>query len=197
MITSYSKKLEVGVDEAGRGALAGPVFAAAVILPKGFFHPLINDSKILSETKRYELREIILNNALDWSVAFVNPELIDKINILNAAIETMHLALEKLAITPELILVDGNKFKPFKNIPHKTIVKGDGKIISIAAASILAKTFRDDFMKNIHNEFPEFKWHQNKGYATKFHKEAILKYGLTKYHRRSFCNFYFQKKIEF
>ena len=187
--------MEVGCDEAGRGALAGPVFAAAVILPPNFDNAILTDSKKLSEKKRYMLRQKIMQQAIDWAVAYIDNSRIDKINILNASIEAMHGAIEKLRVKPEFIIVDGNRFKAYKNIPYKTIVKGDGKYYSIAAASVLAKTFRDDFMKIIDKEFSQYNWRQNKGYPTQEHKGQILNFGLTKYHRRSFCSFYFQKKL--
>ncbi|MBN2662771.1 MAG: ribonuclease HII [Bacteroidales bacterium] len=194
----YTENLiEAGCDEAGRGCLAGPVFAAAVILPDSFKNELLNDSKKLSEKKRLILRDIIIKNAIDWTVGTVNNIEIDKINILNASIEAMHRALDKLTIKPEFILVDGNKFKPYKKISHQTIIKGDGIFASIAAASILAKTFRDDFMQKIDKEFAEYLWFKNKGYATKEHKKAVIDFGLTKYHRKSFCKFYYQYKIDF
>tara|TARA_R110002072_G_scaffold83142_4_gene188973 strand:- start:147 stop:743 length:597 start_codon:yes stop_codon:yes gene_type:complete len=178
--------LECGTDEAGRGCLAGPVTAAAVILPEGFENLILNDSKQVSEKKRYILKPIIEAQALSFGVAHVFQKEIDNINILNASIMAMHLSINKLNKTPEFIIVDGNKFKPFKNIPHETIIKGDGKYLSIAAASILAKTYRDLYMEDIHKEFPMYNWKQNKGYPTKEHRAAIKKYGITKYHRKSF-----------
>jgi ribonuclease HII len=178
--------LECGTDEAGRGCLAGPVTAAAVILPEGFKNSILNDSKQISEKKRYLLKPIIEEQALSFGVAHVFQEEVDTINILNASILAMHLAIDKLNETPEFIIVDGNKFKPYKNIPHETIIKGDGKYLSIAAASILAKTYRDLYMEGIHKEFPMYNWKQNKGYPTKEHRAAIKKYGITKYHRKSF-----------
>lgn len=188
LLNHYSTKttLEAGCDEAGRGCLAGPVFAAAVILPKDFENNIINDSKKLSEKQRIELRSIIENEALYWSVATCSPQEIDEINILNASILSMHRALDKLKQTPELILVDGNKFKNYNNIPHECIIKGDGKYMSIAAASILAKTYRDEYMAKIALEFPYYDWHKNKGYPTKFHKLAIAKHGTTNHHRMTF-----------
>jgi len=180
------KRLEVGTDEAGRGCLSGPVVAAAVILPDDFEHPFLNDSKLLTEKQRVELRPFIEKNAIAWAVAFVNERKIDEINILQSSILAMHKSIKKLKITPEFIIVDGNKFKPFKNIPHKTIVKGDAKFMSIAAASVLAKTYRDDFMEKIGKEFPQYNWKQNKGYPTKQHRDAIREYGITKYHRKTF-----------
>ena len=178
--------LECGTDEAGRGCLAGPVTAAAVILPKNFENLILNDSKQVSEKKRALLKPIIEDQALFFGVAHVFQEDIDKINILNASILAMHLSIDKLQKAPEFIIVDGNKFKPYKNVPFETIVKGDGKYLSIAAASILAKTYRDLYMEEIHEEFPVYNWKQNKGYPTKEHRAAIKKYGITKYHRKSF-----------
>jgi ribonuclease HII len=178
--------IEVGTDEAGRGCLAGPVVAAAVILPANFEHPLLNDSKQLTEKQRKELRPYIEKNALDFGVAFISEKKIDEINILQASILGMHKALDKLKIVPEHIIVDGNKFKSYKNIQHTTIVKGDAKFMSIAAASILAKTYRDEYMEKIDLEFLNYFWKQNKGYPTKKHRIAIQKFGVTKYHRKSF-----------
>ena len=183
----FSKvKFECGTDEAGRGCLAGPVTAAAVILPDNFANDILNDSKLLSEKKRDLLKPIIEMNSISFSFSHIFPEEIDKINILNASILAMHKSLEQLKISPEFIIVDGNKFKPFNNIPYETIVKGDGKFLSIAAASVLAKTYRDKYMVKIHEEFPMYNWKQNKGYPTKEHRAAIKKYGVTKYHRKSF-----------
>ena len=178
--------LECGTDEAGRGCLAGPVTAAAVILPNNFKNKILTDSKQLSEKKRKLLKPIIEEKAISFSVAHIMMEEIDKINILNASILAMHKSVEELSTTPQLIAVDGNRFKPFKNIPFETVVKGDEKYLHIAAASILAKTYRDAFMEKIHKEFPMYNWKQNKGYPTKEHREAIRKYGITKYHRKSF-----------
>lgn len=178
--------IEVGCDEAGRGCLAGHVFAAAVILPKDFSNELLNDSKQLKEKDRYILREIIEKEAIDWAVAFTTYEEIDKINILNASILAMHRAIDKLKTRPEHIIVDGNRFKPYKDIPHQTIVKGDGKYMSIAAASILAKTYRDDYMLEISKEYPMYGWDKNKGYPTKKHRDAIKEFGVSKYHRLTF-----------
>lgn len=178
--------LEAGTDEAGRGCLAGPVVAAAVILPIDFQHPLLNDSKQLSEKQRNELRPIIEKEAIAYSVAFIPEYKIDEINILQASILGMHQSIEKLTVKPEHIIVDGNKFKPYKDIPHKTIVKGDAKYLSIAAASILAKTYRDEFMEKIDAEFPQYYWKKNKGYPTKQHRDAIREFGSTKFHRKSF-----------
>ncbi|WP_222981457.1 ribonuclease HII [Flagellimonas meishanensis] len=177
---------EAGTDEAGRGCLAGPVTAAAIILPQNFGHLLLNDSKQLSEDKRDLLRPILEKEAISFSVCHVFQEEIDKINILNASFLAMHRALDALEQSPSFILVDGNRFKPYPNIHHKCIIKGDGKYRSIAAASILAKTYRDEYMQAIHEEFPMYNWKKNKGYPTKEHREAIRKHGLTKYHRKSF-----------
>jgi len=179
-------EFECGTDEAGRGCLAGPVTAAAIILKNNFPKNEINDSKKISKKTRDKLRPIIKKNALKYSIAHVYPEKIDKINILNASILAMHKAIDKITTKINFIIVDGNKFKSFKNIAHKTIIKGDEKYLSIAAASILAKTERDEYMLKIHKEFPEYGWNKNKGYPTKFHKQAILKFGTTKYHRKSF-----------
>lgn len=179
-------QIEAGCDEAGRGCLSGPVFAAAVILPKDLIIPGLDDSKKISEKRRYELREIIKHEAISWSVADVSSDEIDKINILNASIKAMHLALEALKLKPELILVDGNRFKPFQSVPFYCIVKGDSKFANIAAASILAKTYRDDFMKSISKDFPEFDWGTNKGYPTRFHMERLKELGPTVWHRKSF-----------
>lgn len=184
---SYSNfSLEAGTDEAGRGCLSGPVVAAAVILPPNFSHQLLNDSKQLSEKKRQELRPFIEENALAYAVSFVTNNEVDKINVLQASITGMHRSIKQLKIEPEFIIVDGNKFKDYKDIPHKTIVKGDAKYMSIAAASILAKTYRDEFMEKIHLEFPQYNWKKNKGYPTKEHRNAIREFGITKYHRTSF-----------
>lgn len=177
---------EAGCDEAGRGCLAGPVFAAAVILPKGFTDPTLNDSKKLSIMQREKLRIIIEKNAVAWAVGSVGNETIDSINILNASIMAMHLALDKLTVRPELILVDGNRFRKYGDTPYQCIIKGDATYMSIAAASILAKTYRDDFMAGISNDFPQYNWQKNKGYPTKEHREAIDQYGITSYHRKSF-----------
>ena len=186
---------EAGCDEAGRGCLAGPVFAAAVILPQGFRHSLINDSKKLSETIRYKLRDEIIKVAVSYGVGWVDNDTIDKVNILKASIMAMHKALAQLKPQPEFIIVDGNRFKSYNTIPHQCIVKGDGIFCSIAAASILAKTCRDDFMKKTHLEFPQYKWDQNKGYPTKFHRDAIKIYGLTGYHRKTFIHLDEQLKL--
>ena len=178
--------LEAGTDEAGRGCLSGPVVAAAVILPKDFTHPLLNDSKQLSEKRRDELRPFIEENAIAFGVSFVWQEEVDKINVLQASITGMHRSIEMLKTQPEFIIVDGNKFKEYKDIPHKTIVKGDAKYLSIAAASVLAKTYRDEYMAKIHQEFPMYNWQKNKGYPTKEHRNAIRKFGATQYHRKTF-----------
>lgn len=177
---------EAGCDEAGRGCLAGPVFAAAVILPPDFSNDRLNDSKQLTEKQRYQLRDVIMREAMAYAVAKLDAPQIDEINILNASIKSMHLALDQLAVRPEFIIVDGNRFKPYNGIKYQTIVKGDGKYLSIAAASVLAKTFRDDFMVQIDREFPQYNWAKNKGYPTADHRAAIAKYGPTPYHRRSF-----------
>ncbi|GGZ91390.1 ribonuclease HII [Algibacter mikhailovii] len=188
MLLKYHSKyfLECGTDEAGRGCLAGPVTAAAVILPKKFKNSILNDSKQISEKKRFDLKPIIEKQALSFGVAHVFQEDIDRINILNASILAMHKSIDLLKPIPEFIIVDGNKFKAYNDIPHETIIKGDGKYLSIAAASILAKTYRDLYMDKIHEEFPMYNWKQNKGYPTKAHREAIRRYGITKYHRKSF-----------
>jgi ribonuclease HII len=178
--------LECGTDEAGRGCLAGPVVAAAVILPSSFTNDLLNDSKQVSKTNRYELRTIIEEAAICYKVAFVNEARIDKTNILKASIQAMHLAIEGLAPQPEFISVDGNKFIPYNKVPYQTIVKGDSKFLNIAAASILAKTYRDDYMEELHRSFPQYQWNKNKGYPTKAHREAIKTHGITRHHRRSF-----------
>ena len=182
----YEGKIEAGCDEAGRGCLAGSVYAAAVILPDGYQNELLNDSKQLSEKKRYQLREIIERDAVAWAVGIVTPEEIDKINILNASILAMHRALDQLKVRPEAIIVDGNRFKPYQKLPHTTIVKGDGKYLAIAAASILAKTYRDDYMNQLAEEYPQYDWLSNKGYPTKKHREAIRQFGVTPYHRKSY-----------
>ena len=181
-----SGRIEAGCDEAGRGCLAGPVFAAAVILPQDFSNDLLNDSKQLTEKQRYLLRPIIEKEALAWAVGVVNAEEIDKINILAASFLAMHRAVDDLKIRPEHLLIDGNRFKPYGNVPFTTIVKGDGKMASIAAASILAKTYRDDFMNKIAVEYPQYDWLSNKGYPTVKHRNAIKEYGITPYHRKSF-----------
>lgn len=181
-----SGRIEAGCDEAGRGCLAGPVFAAAVILPQDFSNDLLNDSKQLTEKQRYLLRPIIEKEALAWAVGVVSAEEIDKINILAASFLAMHRAVDDLKIRPEHLLIDGNRFKPYANVPFTTIVKGDGKMASIAAASILAKTYRDDFMNKIAVEYPQYDWLSNKGYPTVKHRNAIKEHGITPYHRKSF-----------
>ncbi len=178
--------LEAGCDEAGRGCLAGSVFAAAVIFPVDYHNADLNDSKQLSARRRYALREIIERDATAWAVGIVTPEEIDRINILNASILAMHRALDKLAVRPQAVIVDGNRFKPYGTLPYTTIVKGDGKYLSIAAASILAKTFRDDYMDELDEKYPQYDWKSNKGYPTRKHREAISRYGTTPYHRMSF-----------
>lgn len=177
---------EAGCDEAGRGCLAGPVVAAAVILPADFFHPLLNDSKKLTEKTRDLLREVIIKEAISWAVDACSPKEIDKINILKASFAAMHKAINRLHIKPEHILVDGNRFTPYRRIPHTCVIQGDGKFSSIAAASVLAKTFRDEMMGTLHAEFPAYGWKQNKGYPTELHREAIEKHGPTIHHRKSF-----------
>lgn len=190
-------KFEVGTDEAGRGCLAGPVVASAVILPDNFECKYLNDSKQLTKKQRIELRPYIEKYALAYSVSFLDSKKIDEINILQASILAMQTAIGKLKIKPNFIIVDGNKFKPYNNIPYKTIVKGDAKYKSIASASILAKTYRDEFMIKIGAEFPEYNWHKNKGYPTKQHRNAIRKFGITKYHRMSFKLLPTQLEIQF
>ena len=187
LIKKWSENyIEAGCDEVGRGCLCGPVVAAAVILDDNFDQNLVNDSKKLNFKTRLELDDYIKNNVKDYSIAELSPEFIDQHNILNASIHAMHNALDKLTIRPELILVDGNKFHPYNFIPHQCIIKGDSKILSIAAASILAKNYRDQLMIRLHDEFPEYGWNKNMGYATKVHIEALKKFGPTKYHRQSF-----------
>lgn len=182
----YKGKIEAGCDEAGRGCLAGSVYAAAVIFPEEYQNAELNDSKQLTDKRRHQLREIIERDALAWAVGIVTPEEIDKINILNASILAMHRALDQLQVRPETIIVDGNRFKPYQQLPYTTIVKGDGKYLSIAAASILAKTYRDDYMDRLAVEYPCYDWLSNKGYPTKKHREAIRQYGITPYHRKTF-----------
>jgi ribonuclease HII len=177
---------EAGCDEAGRGCLAGPVVAAAVILPTDYTHPLLNDSKKLTEKQRYKLRDEIEKSALCFAVGIVDNHTIDEINILKASIKAMHIALDKLAITPEFVIIDGNRFIKYKKIPHQCIVKGDSKYFSIAAASVLAKTYRDDLMNELHNQFPHYNWKKNKAYPTEEHRKAIREFGTTSYHRMSF-----------
>jgi len=193
----YNNLTEAGCDEAGRGCLAGPVVAAAVILPKKFKHSVLNDSKKLTSGQRAFLKDEIINSAIAWKVAFVDNNEIDEMNILRASIKAMHIAIENLEKEPQFLLIDGNRFYPYKNIKYKTIIKGDGIYFSIAAASVLAKTFRDEYMEKIHSEFPEYGWNKNKGYPTLAHRAALLKYGITPYHRKSFNLFDTQLKIEF
>lgn len=178
--------IEAGCDEAGRGCLAGSVYAAAVILPEGYENAELNDSKKLTSRKRNELRSVIERDAVAWAVGIVTPDEIDKINILNASFLAMHRALDALKVRPEAVIVDGNRFKPYHTLPYATIVKGDGKYLSIAAASILAKTYRDDYMERLHAEYPQYDWKGNKGYPTRRHREAIRRFGVTPYHRMSY-----------
>lgn len=182
----FEGKIEAGCDEAGRGCLAGSVYAAAVILPKGYDNPLLNDSKQLTEKRRYALRDTIVRDAVAWAIGIVTPEEIDKINILNASFLAMHRALDQLTVRPEAIIVDGNRFTPYHDVPYATIVKGDGKYQAIAAASILAKTFRDDYMNRLAIEYPYYAWQKNKGYPTRAHREGIRLHGITPYHRKSY-----------
>lgn len=182
----YKDLIEAGCDEAGRGCLAGSVYAAAVILPPDYQNADLNDSKQLTDKKRKVLREQIERDAVAWAVGVVTPEEIDKINILNASILAMHRALDQLKVRPEAVIVDGNRFKPYRDLPHTTIVKGDGKYLAIAAASILAKTYRDDYMDQLAEEYPQYDWKSNKGYPTKKHRAAIQEYGVTPYHRMSY-----------
>jgi len=182
----YKNHIEAGCDEAGRGCLAGPVVAAAVILPRRFKHPVLNDSKKLTAKQRMKLRDEIISSAIDWKVAFIDSTEIDELNILRASIKAMHMAIEGLKKEPGFLIIDGNTFYPYKKVKHQTIVKGDGLYYSIAAASVLAKTFRDEYMEKIHNEYPVYNWAQNKGYPTLSHRMAIIKYGISPYHRKSF-----------
>lgn len=182
----HPELIEAGCDEAGRGCLAGAVYAAAVILPHDFHNELLNDSKQLSEKQRYALREVIEKEAVAWAVGVVTPEEIDKINILNASFLAMHRAIDGLKVRPQHLLIDGNRFNKYQDLPHTTIVKGDGKYLSIAAASILAKTYRDDYMKELHETYPQYDWKGNKGYPTPKHRAAIAQYGITPYHRKTF-----------
>lgn len=182
----YESLIEAGCDEAGRGCLAGSVYAAAVILPSDYQNELLNDSKKLTAKKRYALREVIERDAIAWAVGIVTPEEIDKINILNASFLAMHRALDQLKVRPEAVIVDGNRFKPYQDLPSTTIVKGDGKYLSIAAASILAKTYRDDYMLSLAEEYPQYDWQSNMGYPTKKHRQAIREHGITPYHRKSY-----------
>ncbi len=182
----HENLIEAGCDEAGRGCLAGAVYAAAVILPHDFRNELLNDSKQLTEKQRYTLREIVEHEALAWAVGVVTPEEIDRINILNASFLAMHRAIDQLKLRPEHLLIDGNRFKKYQDVPHTTVVKGDGKYMSIAAASVLAKTYRDDYMNSLAKEYPQYDWESNKGYPTKKHREAIRIFGVTPYHRMSY-----------
>lgn len=192
----YHNRTEAGCDEAGRGCFAGPVVAAAVILPKNFKHPVLNDSKKLTKKQRDTLRPEIIGSAIAWNVAFVSSVEIDEMNILRASIKAMHLAIAGLSVKPDFLLIDGNKFYPYKDISHKTIIKGDGLYFSIAAASVLAKTFRDEYMNKIHDEYPEYEWNRNMGYGTLLHRQAILKYGITPYHRKSFSLYNLQLSLD-
>jgi ribonuclease HII len=193
----YHNRIEAGCDEAGRGCLAGPVVAAAVILPRNFRHAVLNDSKKLTKRQRDGLKNEIMSSAIAWKVAFVDNTEIDELNILRASIKAMHLAIAGLETTPQFLLIDGNRFYPYKDISHKTVIKGDGIYFSIAAASVLAKTFRDEYMETLHLELPQYGWNRNMGYPTKSHRDAILKYGITAYHRRSFTLLDSQMKIDF
>jgi ribonuclease HII len=193
----HENTIEAGCDEAGRGCLAGPVCAAAVIMPPDFQHPQLNDSKKMSLTHRLLLRREIEKKAVDYAVVFIDNKQIDEINILKASLIGMHNALDKLGVIPDHILVDGNKFFPYRDIPHTCVVKGDGKYVSIAAASVLAKTFRDEYMQQLHEKYAMYGWEKNKGYPTKFHREAIIKFGISPYHRRSFQLTNTQIEIDF
>jgi len=196
--SKFSKyEFEAGTDEAGRGCLSGPVVAAAVILPSNFKHDLLNDSKQLTEKQRHLLKPIIEKEAISFAVSYIYQEKIDEINILNASILAMHKAIDQLKISPEFIIVDGNRFKNYKDIPHQTIIKGDGKYLSIAAASVLAKTYRDAYMKKIHNDHPDYNWLKNKGYPTKEHRQAIRDFGITIHHRKTFKLLPHQLKLNF
>jgi ribonuclease HII len=182
-----NKVVEAGIDEAGRGCYAGPVFAAAVILPHDFHHPLLNDSKKLSSLQRLQLRPVIEKEAIAFAVASVDESIIDRVNILQATYLAMHQAVDQLKVRPELLLVDGNRFKPYPFVPHRCEIKGDGRFAAIAAASILAKTYRDDFMQTLHQQYPQYGWNSNMGYGTAFHRDAIAKHGLCDRHRKSFA----------
>lgn len=187
LLPYYNENLiEAGCDEAGRGCLAGSVYAAAVILPKDYRNDALNDSKRLSASRRYKLREEIMRDAVAWAVGVVTPSEIDEINILNASILAMHRAVDQLSVRPQALIIDGNRFRPYLDLPYTTIVKGDGKYQSIAAASILAKTFRDDYMKELHEQYPFYGWNRNAGYPTREHREAIREHGITPYHRKTF-----------
>lgn len=193
----YKNRIEAGCDEAGRGCLAGPVYAAAVILPRNFRHPVLNDSKKLTTKQRKELREVIISSAVAWNVASINNDEIDELNILRASIKAMHLAIEGLKKQPEFLLIDGNRFYPYRNIGHKTIVKGDGLYYSIAAASILAKTFRDEYMEKLDADYPCYGWRRNKGYPTADHRKAIAEFGISPFHRKTFHLFDTQMSFDF
>lgn len=193
----YKNLIEAGCDEAGRGCLAGPVYAAAVILPRNFKHPVLNDSKKLSAKQRNDLREVIISSAVAWNVARINNNEIDEMNILRASIKAMHIAIEGLKKQPEFLLIDGNRFYPYRNIGHKTIVKGDGLYYSIAAASILAKTFRDEYMVKLDSDYPCYGWRRNKGYPTADHRKAIAEFGISPFHRKTFHLFDTQMSFEF
>lgn len=197
MLLSYYKEgvVEAGCDEAGRGCLAGAVYAAAVILPADYHNEQLNDSKQLTERQRYALRQVIERDAVAWAVGIVSPQEIDRVNILNASILAMHRAVEQLSPVPQHLIVDGNRFRPFRDIPYTTVVKGDGKYLSIAAASVLAKTYRDDYMNGLHREYPLYDWGNNKGYPTRKHREAIRLHGVTPYHRMTF-NLYGDTQLE-
>lgn len=199
MLKRYSQKfvLETGCDEAGRGCLAGPVYAAAVILPHDFRNTLLNDSKQLTEEERYRLRPVIEKEAVSWAIGIATHEEVDKINILNASFLAMHRAIAKLAVESELLLIDGNRFNRYRNVDHKCVIGGDGIYMSIAAASVLAKTYRDDHMLKLHEEFPQYSWNTNKGYATSFHRKTILEKGFSPYHRRTFNVFHPQLELQF
>ncbi len=193
----YHNLIEAGCDEAGRGCLAGPVVAAAVILPKNYRHPVLNDSKKLTAAQRAELKDEIIEMAIAWKVAFVGSSEIDEMNILRATIKAMHMAIGGLRKQPQFLLIDGNRFFPYPDIRHETIIKGDGLYFPIAAASVLAKTFRDEYMEKIHSEYPDYGWDKNKGYGTRAHRDAIFKLGITPYHRKSFTLFNTQLEIRF
>lgn len=193
----YHNLIEAGCDEAGRGSLSGPVVAAAVILPKNFRHDILDDSKKLTAKQRFRLRDEIIDKAITWKVAFVDNDEIDRMNILRASIKAMHLAIGGLSVKPQFLLIDGNRFYPYDGIRHKTIIKGDGLYFSIAAASVLAKTFRDDYMDKIHDEYPVYGWKHNKGYGTADHRKAIEEHGITRYHRKSFSLYKSQLSIDF
>lgn len=193
----YGGLIEAGCDEAGRGCLAGSVYAAAVILPQNYSHPYLNDSKQLTEKRRMILRKDIEKDAIAWAVGVVSPEEIDEINILKASFLAMHRAIDQLKVRPEALIIDGNRFTPYQNLPYTPIVKGDAKYLSIAAASILAKTYRDEYMEELHSQYPQYEWSKNKGYPTVAHREAIKKYGTTPFHRMSFNLLGEEKQLSF